>query len=172
MGTDPVMDAETLFSGNALLAVDADGTTVLPGFVLRALEGRGIDATLVFRGHESDPCISGYDEGYQAVLHAEIERRRLRDEAQGETPAAHHRRTRRTFGMVERARFDAGGRVTLPARIRRKGRIGDRALLIGTGGSFEVWSPEVAREAADDDLRELALFALSEDSSKESEAEQ
>ena len=172
MGTDPGMDADILFSGNALLAVDADGATMLPGFVLRALEGRGSDTILVFGGHESDPCISGYDEGYQAVLHAEIERRRLRDEAQGVAPAAHHRRARRTFGMVERARFDVGGRVTLPARMRRRGRIGDRALFIGTGGNFKVWNPDVAREAADEDVRELASFALSGDSGKESEAEQ
>jgi MraZ protein len=167
------MKADTLFSGNALHAVDADGATVLPDFVLRALAGRETNATLVFGGHESDPCISGYDEGYQAVLHGEIERRRLRDEAQGVEPAAHHRRTRRVFGLVERARYDAGGRITLPPRMRRKGRIGDCALFIGAGGNFEVWNPEIAREAVDDDVRELAEFALSPDVvSKESEAEQ
>lgn len=155
------MEADSLFSGNALRAVDADGVTTLPGFVLRALEGRGVGPTLVFARHESDPCISGYDEGYQSVLHAEVRRRQLRDEAQGLGPAAHHKRARRTFGLVERARYDAGGRVTLPPGMRRRGRIGDRALFIGTGGNFEVWSPELAREAEDDDVRELAEFALS-----------
>jgi MraZ protein len=167
------MDADTLFSGNALRAVDADGATTLPPFVLRALESRGIDPTLVFAGHESDPCISGYDEGYQAVLHAEVERHRLRDEAQGVAPAAHHARARRAFGLVERARYDARGRIRLPERIRRKGRIGDSALFIGTGGNFEVWNPELARAAADDDVRELAEYVLSPNVvGKESEAEQ
>ena len=167
------IDSDIVFSGNALRAVDANGVTTLPGFVMRALEGRGTDPTLVFAGHESDPCISGYDEGHQAVLHAEIRRRQLRDEAQGVAPAAHHKRTRRVFGLVERARYDARGRVTLPPRMRRKGRIGDSALFIGAGGNFEVWNPEIAREAADDDVRELAEFALSPDiASEESEAEQ
>jgi len=167
------MDAESLFSGNALHGVDADGVTTLPDFVLRALEGRGIDPTLVFAGHECDPCISGYDIGHQVILHAEIERRQLRDEAQGVAPAAHHKRTRRVFGLVEKARYDAAGRVTLPPRMRRKGRIGDRALFIGTGGNFEVWNPELAREAEDDDVRELAEFALSPAvSSNEGEEEQ
>jgi len=167
------MDAESLFSGNALRGVDADGVTTLPPFVLRALEGRGVDPTLVFAGHEFDPCISGYDIGYQTVLHAEIERRQLRDEAEGVAPAAHHKRARRAFGLVEKARYDAAGRVTLPPRMRRKGRIGDSALFIGTGGNFEVWNPELARDAADDDVRELAEFALSPDiDGNESEEEQ
>jgi MraZ protein len=167
------MDCGTLFSGNALRAVDSNGVTTLPGFVMRALEGRGIDPTLVFAGHESDPCISGYDEGYQAVLHAEIQRRQLRDEAQGVAPAAHHKRARRVFGLVERARYDDRGRVTLPPRMRHKGRIGDRALFIGAGGNFEVWNPDLAREAADGDVRELAEFALSPDiDGTESEAGQ
>jgi len=57
--------------------------------------------------------------------------------------------------------------------MRRKGRIGECALFIGTGGSFEVWSLEVAREARDDDVRALAEFVLSPDAtSEESEAEQ
>ena len=167
------MKADSLFSGNALRAVDADGVTTLPAFVLRALEDRGIGANLVFAGHECDPCISGYDVGYQEVLLAEIERRQLRDEAQGVAPAAHHKRARRTFGLVEKARYDAAGRVTLPLRMRRKGRIEDRALFIGTGGNFEVWNPELAREAADDDVRELAEFALSpEMDGNESEEQQ
>jgi len=168
------MEPDALFSGNALRAVDADGVTMLPDFVLRALAGRGIDPTLLFAGHECDPCISGYDEAYQSELHAEIRRRQLRDEAHGVAPADHHRRARRTFGSIERARYDAGGRVTLPPRMRRKGRIGDRALFIGTGDNFEVWNPDLAREAADEDVRELAEFALSpgDDANRESEAEQ
>lgn len=161
---------DNLFSGHALLAVDPDGATTLPAFVLAALERRRAGARLMFGAHEQDPCISGYDEGYQSVLHAEIERRRLRDEAQGVPAAVHHSRARRAFGAVERASYDARGRVTLPPMMRRKGRIGARALFIGTGGSFELWSPEVAREAEDREVRALALFALG-DVSEESEVE-
>ena len=155
------MAIDTLFSGNALRDVDHDGRTVLPGFVLRVLEGRRAGPVLLLGRHEADPCISGYDEAHQAVLQASIERQRLRDEAQGLDPAAHHRRARRTFGAVERVPYDASGRVTLPPAMRRRGRIGDRALFIGAGGNFEVWNPDVAREAADEEVRELAEFALS-----------
>ena len=152
---------ENLFSGNALRAVDAEGRTLLPAFVLAVLDRRRAGARLLFGPHEQDPCISGYDESYEAVLHAEIERRRLRDEAQGVPAAAHHSRARRTFGAVERASYDARGRITLPPMMRRKSRIGARALFIGAGGSFEVWDPDLARQAEDREVRELAEFACS-----------
>ncbi len=152
---------ENLFSGNALLPVDGEGRTILPGFVLAVLDRRRAGARLVFGAHEEDPCISGYDEGYQAVLHAEMERRRLRDEAEGVPAAAHHSRARRLFGAVERASYDAGGRITLPPMMRLKSRIGERALFIGTGGSFEVWNPDLACAAGDPEVRELAAFVCS-----------
>lgn len=166
------MGTDALFIGNALRAVDADGGTQLPRFVLRALAARGSDPTVIFGGHEADPCISGYDEGHQEALHAEIKRRRRRDVVAGAAPAAHYARARRAFGLIEQARYDAAGRIALPPMMRHKGRIGDRALFIGTGDNFEIWSPDLAREAADDEVRELARFALSQDASnEESEAE-
>ena len=151
-----------LFSGNALHDVDGDGRTELPGFVLRVLEGRRAGPVVLFGSHEADRCISGYDEAHQVELHAELERRRLQDEARGVAPAAHHSRVRRTFGAVERAPYDARGRVTLPPMMRGRGRIGDRALFIGAGSNFEVWNPDLACESADEEVRALAEFALSQ----------
>lgn len=163
---------ENLFSGNALLPVDAEGRTTLPPFVLAVLDRRRAGARLLFGAHEQDPCISGYDEGYQTVLHAEMERRRLRDEAEGVPAAAHHSRARRLFGAVERASYDSGGRITLPPLMRLKGRIGERALFVGAGGSFELWDPDLACAAGDPEIRELAQFVCSADiTDRESEVE-
>ncbi|MDQ4087748.1 MAG: hypothetical protein M3177_07045 [Pseudomonadota bacterium] len=163
----------TFFSGNALRAVDAEGRTVLPPFILSVLERRCAGSRLVFGAHESDPCVSGYDEAYEAKLFEDMERRRLREEGQGVPAAAHHSRARRLFGIVERSAFDAEGRITLPPMIRRRGRIRDRALFVGTGGSFEIWDPELAREAGGEELRELVEFAVAgEAAGEESEVEQ
>ncbi|HWT14065.1 MAG TPA: division/cell wall cluster transcriptional repressor MraZ [Allosphingosinicella sp.] len=166
------MYTDSLFSGNALRPVDGKGRTYLPDFVLRVLEGRRSGAELMLGPHEADPCLSGYDPDYQAVLHAEIERRRIRDEDQGGGPAAHHVRLRRTFGAVERAAYNSRGRLTLPPMIRRRGRIGDAALFIGAGGSFEIWNPDLAREAEDEEVRELARFALRQSKAEEREIDQ
>ena len=67
---------ESLFSGTALQAVDTEGGMLLPPFVLGALARRSEARRLLFAPHEVDPCMSGYDPGYEAWLFAEVERRR------------------------------------------------------------------------------------------------
>ena len=114
--------------------------------------------------------MSGYDPGHEAWLFAEVERRRLREESLGLAPAGHHQRARRTFGAAESASYDADGRIVLPPMARRRGRIGAAALVVGTGGSFEIWNPEIARDSGDGELRQLAMFAL-EGARQESEVE-
>lgn len=152
------MSVEHLFSGSALGSVRDDGTVPLPSFVRRVLDGGGA-GRMVVGAHETDPCLTAYEPGYAPVLHADIERRRLRDEAVGAPSKKHHARARRAFGFVEDAELK-DGRIVLPPMMRTKGRIGDLALFVGTGGSFEIWNPHLAREAGDEALRELAEFRL------------
>lgn len=154
------MALDGLFSGTALQPVDEQGGLVLPGFVLDALARRRADRRVFFAPHEVDRCISSYDGAHAAWLHAEVERQRLRGEERGEAPDVHHRRARRTFGAAEAAQYDEGGRVVLPVRIRARSRIARAALVVGTGSSFEIWDPETARAAGDEELKSLAEHAL------------
>jgi MraZ protein len=151
---------EHLFSGNALGAVDADGRVSLPDFVRRVVERRTDGRRLVFGAHETDPCVTGYDPGHAHRLQADVERLRLRDEDAGLPAEAHHNRARRLFGLVEDADYDAAGRILLPPMMRRRGRIGEFVLFVGTGAEFEIWNPALARESGDPGLRELAEFRL------------
>jgi len=116
---------------------------------------------MIVGAHEHDPCLTVYEPGHAPVLQAEIERRRLRDEDSGAPTEAHHARARRTFGFAEDGEI-AGGRLMLPAIMRRKGRIERLVLFVGTGRSFEIWNPEIARDAGDEALRELAEYRLGE----------
>jgi MraZ protein len=154
------MALESLFSGHALQALDGDGGVVLPAFVLSALARRSQSRRVLFAPHEVDPCMTGQDEGHAAWLFGEAERRRLREEDYGIAPAGHYRRARRTFGAAEAASYDARGRIVLPEVVRRRARLDGAALIVGTGGSFEIWNPEIARESGDDELAELAAFAI------------
>jgi len=163
------MAIDAFFCGFAVGTVDSDGRTRLPPFVLRVLQRRCRTSQLIFGSHEIAPCINAYDEGYEAVLYADIERRRLREESAGIPAAVHHSRVRRTFGLAEMAGFDPDGGVALPPMMRRRGRIGGLALFIGVGGSFEIWNPELARAADDAQLRELTEFAFSDAAPEEEE---
>ncbi|HEY5722603.1 MAG TPA: division/cell wall cluster transcriptional repressor MraZ [Allosphingosinicella sp.] len=151
-----------LFSGSGLSAVDAAGRTRLPAFVREAAIGRSGRRRLVFGAHEKDKCIAGFDPAYASVLHGELERRRLAEEAVGIGADAHHARARRLFGTAEEAEFDADGMIELPELPRRRGRISGLALFVGTGGTFEIWDPETARECGGEDLRALAEYRLAE----------
>jgi len=146
------------FIGNALCAVDGAGKLVLPPFVRGALSRRS-DARLIFAGcHESDPCLVAYDRSFARALAFDCRRLRLRDASL--TLEAHHARIRRTFGFVEQLEMDSRGKVALPPMLLRRARIERSALVIGTGGAFEIWNAQSALESSDPDLSELAAFHL------------
>jgi DNA-binding transcriptional regulator/RsmH inhibitor MraZ len=139
------------FGGNALATVDSAGRVRLPLFVRETLAGRTEGRRIVFGAHESAACLSGYEPAYRAAF---LDRNG----------------SRRIFGFAEEAEFDARGRVTLPHMMRWKARIGLLALFIGTGGAFEVWNPELALEAGDPDLRQMAEYRLHIGSMEKEEA--
>jgi MraZ protein len=154
------VEVTQIFSGNALGALDEDGRVRLPPFILREIARQGDGGRLLFGVHESDPCLTGYGSALRPKLEAELERRRLRDEALGRTAGEHHARARRTFGMVEEARYDKAGRLTLPPLARRRGGLGRQILFIGAGSHFEIWDPSLAMADGDEELRYVAEYRL------------
>lgn len=147
---------EHLFNSSALCTVDAGGSVSLPPFVRAALERRSDSPAVVIGLHDTDPCLRAYDRGYVRILHADLERCRQAESGS----KAHHARARRIFGFTEEASYGADGRITLPPLMRQKGKIEDLALFVGTGGTVEIWNPQLALEAGDVDLRELAIWRL------------
>ena len=156
------VELEHLFNGSALSAVDAKGRLSVPSFIRGVVERRSDAKAIVIGVHESSPCLNAYDRGYARFLYNENERRRLAEEAAGGDLAAHHARARRTFGLTEDVPYDTSGRIILPPMMRRKGRIDDLALFVGTGGTFEIWNPQLALEGGDEELRDLAAYRLEE----------
>ncbi len=164
------MEAGNLFSGSALGEVAPDGAVRLPDFIRRGIAAGTAGGRVVFGVHDRDPCVTAHRPAQWQAIEAELERQRLRDEGRGADPAEHQRRARRAFGLAEEAQLDGRGRVRLPELMRRRGRIGNLALFVGTGAGFEIWDPEVARETGDEDLRELAEFRLGERARRHSTA--
>lgn len=154
------MEVTHIFSGNALGALDEEGRVRLPTFILREMARHGDGGRVLLGVHESDPCLTGYGADLQPRLQAELERRRLRDEALGRPAGEHHARARRTFGLVEEASYDDGGRLTLPPLARRRGGLGGSILFIGAGSHFELWDPSLAMAEGDEELRLVAEYRL------------
>lgn len=154
------MEIEHLFSGNALGEVSAGGEVRLPPFVLKVLERRSCGRRIVFGAHESAPCLTLFDSGYLPAVADDLERRKRRDEAAGMDCERHSERARRAFGFAEEADVAESGVVALPALLRRKGKIGARALFVGTGGAIEIWDPALARDSGGPALKEIAEYRL------------
>lgn len=144
-----------LFLGNALCAVAASGKLVLPLF---ARGGFTTSSTIMVGVHETDNCLVGYRREHAETLAADCLRRRLAEEAA--LSIAHHSRARRIFGFVQECPCSGRGELKLPPMMRRRTRIGDTALIVGAGETFEIWNPQLALESADPELAELAGFHL------------
>ena len=147
---------EHLFLGSALGAVDGRGRVALPEFVQRNV-GRAGGGSLVMTVHESGACIESYDPAHARSVHADQVRRR---ETERLTPEAYAAEARRAFGSAEQLQVPASGKVALPPRLRAKAGIGGQVLFVGTGATFEIWSPETARDSGDIALRDLADWHL------------
>lgn len=150
---------EHLFAGSALCTVSGEGCLVLPDFARAVLARRSDSGQVTFGRHEADPCLIAYDRPHGRLIYAELERRRLTG------PDGERHPPRRAFGQAEEASLDHSGMVSIPAMLRDLGQIRSSALLVGAGGTFEIWNPQVALESGDEFLSEMAAWRLDHESS-------
>jgi len=143
-----------LFLGNALCAVAPSGRIVLPLF---ARGGFTTNTQIMIGVHETDNCLVGYRRDHAETLAADCQRRIAAEPAQS---MAHHSRARRIFGFVQECACSGRGELKLPPMMRRRTRIDDVALVVGTGETFEIWNPHLALDSGDPDLADLAGFHL------------
>jgi len=149
---------DKLFMGSALCTVDQEGGITLPSFVLEPLARRSDDSVILLGGHETDTCLAGYDPPHAALMQEEYRRRRIAEEAS--KPGACHARARRLFGLLHTVKLDSNGRIVLPDLLRRRARISDVVLVVGTGESFELWGLNIALYGHDVGMRTLASLSL------------
>ena len=152
-----------LFRGHALNAIDAKGRVAIPASFRKIIETNSADPSFIISKHDREPCLIGYDHGWAALLNAQIERKEER--------ALEHGRdfdldasNRNAFGLTEDAGFDSSGRFVLPQFLRSKGQLQNWALFLGTGNTFEIWSPHVliTTQNVNEDFKDLARFLLTE----------
>jgi MraZ protein len=146
------------FRGNSLCLVNRDGRMTLPASIRATLARRTAARSFLITSHEVDACLVAFDGDQALELQADCHRRRIADEAS--TPHASHARDRRIFGFMVDVSVHDSGRFMLPRMLRCRAGISDCALVIGTGGVFEMWSPQLALQADDPDLRTLAASLL------------
>jgi len=155
---------EHLFQGSALNAVDAKGRVSIPASLRSVIERRGDARTIVLAKHEAFPCLTAYDPAYAALLHSKLERLNEKEETGADAAIEYQQRNLMAFAATEEVPYDSSGRILFPPMMRMKGQIGDLALFLGTGETFQVWNPELLLKDAriPDDLKDIARFRLNE----------
>ncbi len=158
------MALEHLFQGSALNAVDAKGRVSVPAFLRQVIERRGDARTIVLAKHDHFQALSAYDPAYAALKHSKLERLLEKQETDPAAELNYARRTMMAFGATEEVPYDSSGRIVIPPMMRRKGEIGDLALFIGVGETFQIWNPErfLADKNIADDMKDIARFRLEE----------
>jgi MraZ protein len=155
---------EHLFQGSALNAVDGKGRVSIPSFLRSVIERRGDARTIVLAKHEAFPCLSAYDPAYAALKHAKLERLLEKEETSADAQLEYQQRNLMAFAATEEVPYDSSGRILFPPMMRRKGEIGELALFLGTGETFQIWNPELLLKDSriPDDLKDIARFRLEE----------
>ena len=158
------MALEHLFQGSALNAVDAKGRVSVPAFLRSVIERRGDALTIVLAKHEQFAALSAYDPAYAALKHAKLERLLEKEETNPDAELQHQRRNLMAFAASEEVPYDSSGRILMPPMMRMKGKIGDLALFLGTGETFQIWNPELllADDNIPEDLKDIARYRLDE----------
>ena len=158
------MALEHLFQGSALNAVDAKGRVSIPSFLRSVVERRGDARTIVLAKHEEFPALSAYDPAYAALKHSKLERLLEKEETNPDAALEYQQRNLMAFAATEEVPYDSSGRILFPPMMRLKGQIGDLALFLGAGETFQTWNPKLllADKRIPDDLKDIARFRLEE----------
>jgi MraZ protein len=153
-----------LFQGSALNAVDAKGRVSVPAFLRSVMERRGEARTIVLAKHELFPALSAYDPAYAALKYQKLERLAEKAETEGGSDIEYARRALMAFGATEEVPYDSSGRILLPPMMRSKGGIGELALFIGAGETFQIWDPGafLTHDDIPEDMKDIARFRLEE----------
>ena len=158
------MDIFDFFTGKWLNAVDAKGRVSVPASLRKIVTARTPDAkTLMVARHERDQCIRAFDRSYVALAYQDMRTRQAADVAAGRPTDARFALSGTLFGSMEEVAIDGSGRIILPPGLRRRAMIGDSAMFLGVGETFEIWSPEAALKSDDrPDVREFVEELIAE----------
>jgi MraZ protein len=157
------------FTGKWLNTVDAKGRVSVPAPIRKIIAARLGEAdakaakALMLARHERDQCMRGFDKSYLAIAHRDMRNKLEQDVAAGRPTDGRFAHAGTLFGSTEEIVIDGSGRIILPPGLRRRVEISDSALFVGTGETFEIWSPELALKSTDrPDIREYAEELIAE----------
>jgi len=138
-----------MFQGETAITVDDKGRLAIPAAHRDGVAASGGRLVLTY---------SPFDQGC-LFLYPEAEWERVRDQvnALSDTVAAHRRMKRALVGAAAHVELDAAGRIGIPSSQRAAINLEKKAVLLGMGDKFELWTEhahhaQMRETIGDDDL--------------------
>ena len=156
------MSDRGIYQGYGMQGVDDKGRVAIPSAIRQVLEannprspGGEVLRTVAYAPSENNTCLIAYDQGYPAILSAQLAARAEAVAKPGEAIALDAFRIGN--GIVDTATFDASGRFVLQGFPRKFARIEGLAMFLSIGPYFEIWNPEILLQERGEDARVRGL---------------
>jgi MraZ protein len=140
-----------MYQETVVNVVDGKGRVSIPASYRKVLQARAGNAGEVVIGiHQNGKCLVGYDVQRLALLNA-----RLEEDFSGTYDPVkeleRERLARQLNARTQTLKIDEQGRLLLPASFRSIAGIGERAVFVTGGSSFQIWSIDRAKAELETD---------------------
>ena len=138
-----------MFQGETAITVDDKGRVAIPGAHRDAVSACGNRLVITYNPFEAG-CLFLYPQDVWEKVRDQVN-------ALPGSLSAHRRLQRNLVGSAALVEVDGSGRISIPASHRSAVGIEKKAVLLGMGDKFELWSEQARRAdsqqpVGDDDL--------------------
>lgn len=125
----------TLFLSTHVNKIDKKGRVSVPAQFRTALGDQLHNGIILFSSGQH-PCLEGFDYAKMDEISERMDHFDLFSDEQDDLATT-------IFGGSVQLFLDGDGRITMPANFMRASEIKDKAVFVGLGRKFQIWSPEL-----------------------------
>ncbi|MBR6752357.1 MAG: division/cell wall cluster transcriptional repressor MraZ [Alphaproteobacteria bacterium] len=137
----------SLFLSSYENRLDSKGRISVPASFRASLNNEKFAGVVLYRSFTNN-CIEGLSMSRMESLAAATDKMGVFDNALDDLSAM-------LFADARPLQFDVTGRIVIPADLLAHAGIGDTALFVGRGNSFQIWDPAAFRAAQEKSLKNL-----------------
>jgi len=137
----------SLFLSSFTNRIDAKGRVAVPSSFRNAVNGEPHPGVVLFRSF-TGKCIEGLSMSRMEKLADAADQMNVFDAKLDELTAL-------MFADARQLAFDVTGRIVIPADLLEHAGIGDRAVFVGRGKSFQIWEPSAFAKMQKESLAKL-----------------
>lgn len=137
----------SLFLSSYENRLDTKGRISVPASFRASISGDKFAGVVLYRSFTNN-CIEGVTMARLEQLAGAVDKMGVYDSELDDLSAM-------LFADARPLAFDVAGRIVIPADMLRHAGIGDSAVFVGRGNSFQIWEPSAFRAAQERSLRNL-----------------